>query len=426
MDPFSISTGVVTLLGVCAGTCKVFKKIRGLRRAPELIQALNNEVSDLHLIIACISNYLDGTTTSELGLLHVDDSNFLLCMQLLDDTRGMVLELGSFLQGRILKITSTKSESPEVNRVALLKEQGRLTRLQAQLQQARQRISSLAISLGMKGATKIEVLLRDVHYTTREIRSDMQKDMLLTRNCHTEIENALVHGFSTVSGGQTSIENKLVQGLSAIRGGQVEIENTLVRILDNQRDLEGSFSRSLKAESSPISEGIEMSLTVARFNGSASTCSCSRRRTAGYFQTCMGNLFIGYAAAPSTSRPQCFCKHEDRLVLVYCFPAWFASYILSLRAQYSGLLNMNFSFSVAQTLPHNHLLWDLIEDGEIDQMRELFQSNKVSVSAQAPHGTGTLTVRPNSPSLINAKRFLIALHYERQPQINRIVTQHGG
>lgn len=58
MDPFSITTGVLTLLGACTAASRAFKKIRDLGQAPALIQALNNEISDLQLAMLNLNDYL--------------------------------------------------------------------------------------------------------------------------------------------------------------------------------------------------------------------------------------------------------------------------------------------------------------------------------------------------------------------------------
>ena len=58
MDPLSIATAVLALLGASAATLRTFRKIRDLKKAPELIQSLNNEISDLHLTTLNVNDYI--------------------------------------------------------------------------------------------------------------------------------------------------------------------------------------------------------------------------------------------------------------------------------------------------------------------------------------------------------------------------------
>ena len=119
MDPFTLTTGVVTLLGLCMATAKIFKKIRSLKEAPELIQALNNELSDLQLVIASVDSHLKSSTQPE--LCHIEEDHFLLCSKILEDTQQTVIELENFLRKNILKPNANQVAVLEINHVAFLK-----------------------------------------------------------------------------------------------------------------------------------------------------------------------------------------------------------------------------------------------------------------------------------------------------------------
>ena len=50
MDPLTLTTGIVTLVQACASLSKTVAKIVRLKDAAGLVQAVNNEISDLHLV----------------------------------------------------------------------------------------------------------------------------------------------------------------------------------------------------------------------------------------------------------------------------------------------------------------------------------------------------------------------------------------
>ena len=56
MDPLSISVGIVTILGAGGQVAKGLEKIRSLKYAPDVLLALNNEVSDIECLIHEIEN----------------------------------------------------------------------------------------------------------------------------------------------------------------------------------------------------------------------------------------------------------------------------------------------------------------------------------------------------------------------------------
>ena len=51
MDPLSITAGILAVLGAGGEVGKACKKIIDLRHAPDVLIALNNEVTDLHILV---------------------------------------------------------------------------------------------------------------------------------------------------------------------------------------------------------------------------------------------------------------------------------------------------------------------------------------------------------------------------------------
>ena len=52
MDPLSITVSVLAILGSSGSVGKAVKKLMGLRSVPDALLALNNEISDFHLIVS--------------------------------------------------------------------------------------------------------------------------------------------------------------------------------------------------------------------------------------------------------------------------------------------------------------------------------------------------------------------------------------
>ena len=51
MDPLSLTASLLAILGAGGAIAKGLDKIRGLKNAPNILLQLNNEVTDLHLLI---------------------------------------------------------------------------------------------------------------------------------------------------------------------------------------------------------------------------------------------------------------------------------------------------------------------------------------------------------------------------------------
>ena len=57
-DPFSITAGIVVIVGAAGGITKTLEKIKDFRNAPDELLALINEVSDFRLILNNLQHYI--------------------------------------------------------------------------------------------------------------------------------------------------------------------------------------------------------------------------------------------------------------------------------------------------------------------------------------------------------------------------------
>ncbi|KAG8531898.1 uncharacterized protein KY384_003534 [Bacidia gigantensis] len=58
MDPFSATASVLAILGAVGKIAKGLRKVLGLRHAPSVLLALNNEISDLQLVVSDVHDIL--------------------------------------------------------------------------------------------------------------------------------------------------------------------------------------------------------------------------------------------------------------------------------------------------------------------------------------------------------------------------------
>ena len=57
-DPFSVTVGILTLLGATGTVGKFLKEVIGLRKGPEILLALNNELVDLQILVQDVRGVL--------------------------------------------------------------------------------------------------------------------------------------------------------------------------------------------------------------------------------------------------------------------------------------------------------------------------------------------------------------------------------
>ncbi|KAL9116935.1 MAG: hypothetical protein Q9187_006533, partial [Circinaria calcarea] len=150
MDPLSVAVAILTILGSGGSLASVLRQVTS-KDASDALLALNNEVSDLHLIVLEISQLLQEHHESTSAHLRTDRLLTGLGL-MLDRAREKLLELESLLE---YKLTSAgPSGEAKLSRRAWLREQ-------KQVQHTREEIRSIRVSLAaMVGIFAAKTTLR--------------------------------------------------------------------------------------------------------------------------------------------------------------------------------------------------------------------------------------------------------------------------
>lgn len=160
MDPLSITTGIITLLAACSNASKTFDKIRKIREVPEVLYSLNNEISDLRLVLFEIHDHREELFKKEFSMLTVQEQRLLeLCHTLIERTWTKVHESETLIRTRLLMSTRFKYK---LNLALLSQEHQKLAKLQINIRDAKQTIYSLWGLLDVRRVPEIQVRLRDI------------------------------------------------------------------------------------------------------------------------------------------------------------------------------------------------------------------------------------------------------------------------
>ena len=337
MDPLSITAAALALLGACTTASRTFAKIRRLKNAPEIIQSLNNEVTDLRLVMLDAADYINRTNYHEPASLSLDGPIVTLCSSTFDQVRKKILAVETPLHYRVLK--AGENDGLKVNKTAFLRAHDELARMQTDLRILRLKLAAIFNQIGMKRVASIEVVLNDV------VLSDLQ----------------------SVLQSQSRIED----ALHRVEGHQ--------RLMGRLPDTCPSSIRPTALENAPDASSFEVSVSRLGQNVSRPRCNCRRQQMSVQLNTFLGSLFLGYAAAPV--RGSCSHHSETELRLIYCFPLWFLNYALLLMTKLSMSGTISCSLTITQTLPDNHIIFDLLEVGDAQGITKMISSSQMSIRA---------------------------------------------
>ena len=102
MDPLSLTASIITVLGAGGTVAKGLSRIRYLKNAPNTLLQLNNEVTDLLLLIRAVNElYLQPNDLSTISILQEE----VVC-NILERAKHAVLELEKLIEYVLTKETS--------------------------------------------------------------------------------------------------------------------------------------------------------------------------------------------------------------------------------------------------------------------------------------------------------------------------------
>ena len=140
MDPLSLVASIVTIVGVGGEVAKAVRKLASLKGAPDLILALNNEISDLYLVILAIRDIFSRQRASIVpSSNNVTTDNTVLGT--LVQANEKVLELRALHQ-RLTARTTRLGDVDTLNKASWLREHKNVKKMQEDLRTVRLKLST--------------------------------------------------------------------------------------------------------------------------------------------------------------------------------------------------------------------------------------------------------------------------------------------
>lgn len=140
MDPLSVTAAIIAIVGAGGTVGRGIRKLVALRNAPDSLLQLNNEVTELQLIVQTVDiNSFDNS---------VDDSAAAAQYQLIQNALGrvktVVLELEKLIEYSLTKITD---RGPKIDKVAWLGAEKKIIKLKEKIRIAKTDLAT-ASSIG--------------------------------------------------------------------------------------------------------------------------------------------------------------------------------------------------------------------------------------------------------------------------------------
>ena len=370
MDPLSAVVNIVTLLGAGGAIMQAMGKVLALRQAPDVVLALNNEISDLRLVTMEIHKFLQDRQRSALPD-HGSEITINNMTPTLNRANEKLLELERLIEYELTKAPGSDGEL-RINKTAWMRNQGKAKVLMDEIRSIRTNLVTSLGVLGSKTIGRVELRLSEIQYSIGSVQ-------------HQQAQQAAVT--SQLLSNQLATNALLPNVLAAHEAMNRKVDLLLSAYASGQRATMHSFSKA------PISEGhghweIQLSSVHRTYLGACfqdCRCNCHHRSTwksPSYFRSIFGMLFLGYVGVPSIT-PNCNdfrCKQKAdmNMKVSYYFPHWFVARAININIRLSKPDGLTQTLRVARMIPDTSKILSMAEAGDIEGMKQIFRSRKAS------------------------------------------------
>ena len=134
MDPLSLTASLIAILGVGGSISKGLRKIHQMKRAPEILLQLNNEITDLNVLVLTVDEIY--RQLSDPMLARQPE---VICETLIR-AKNTILELKKLVEYVLTKKTDT---DPEVARLAWVRSINRIKEMKEEIRHARSDLNAV-------------------------------------------------------------------------------------------------------------------------------------------------------------------------------------------------------------------------------------------------------------------------------------------
>ncbi|EPS35396.1 hypothetical protein H072_11240 [Dactylellina haptotyla CBS 200.50] len=379
-DPLSITASILAVTGAAAACTKTINFIiQTSRKAPAEVQSLNNELSELQILLSRVEDAdrtiqqtkasVAAATRSNDPTLRWDDD----LLKILDKARNRIASLNRLLDEVAAAQITGKIKLARIWFV--------------------RRDDIVAFKEDMRQLRTDLLLLLSAHILNSSSRIELSVTGISLQTASTEqSNNALVQETDFLRHSQSRIQASVDQ----LRQPTDEIAEKQTQILQGVQDLVETFRSSSAPKvtdfgprkSHPTSGNLDTYFKVTAETVGCSQyciCTCHHRSsiaTPGVLRHIIGFLFIGYVGSPVFKTKKCSqksCKGQGRssVHVTYYFPSWWMNRVLIGAADVSnqGISNARITYQARVQLATETILWAAAW-GNLDFVKLLLQNRQ--------------------------------------------------
>ncbi|KAL8996789.1 MAG: hypothetical protein Q9188_006482 [Gyalolechia gomerana] len=384
MDPLSVTTGVLTLVGACNALASTIRKLHHLREAPRELGALEKEISALQSCADGISHLVQTHGQSRREVMG--QSSIGVCV---GNARQKIEEIQQYLDRSLLE----PSSGSKIRKSACAESQGNEMQLQKLTSEGRSRHEHylrILHSLWEEVAAQRPALAFEMKLQLASMSQTMQSTM---QDEHSSPVVQIVQRRGSYDYSSKSDNGFLRPGVDRPRSRS---EGTTVVLEDNNVTAEDAStashgitpvwpkSRCSQVTNTSAQNEQTVSLQLSRRQGRQCRrpCSCqchrsSKLKAPDFLRQITGQLLVGYAGISSITPPcneyACAQRQQTAVRIQYNFPVWsLIQRALTLVSYAGGACGPEKILRLSRVRPGLDEVFIQVQSGNVRRLQQLF------------------------------------------------------
>ena len=352
------------------------ERLSSLREAPDVILALNNEISDFRLVIFEVASYLRQEPTRSSPSAQAFSTNVML---ILDRARDRLIKLEALIEYRLV-LPGTDGRI-RLNKIGWTLERQKVKRIQEEIRSLRMNLLAVVGVLISKSTLRLELQMAELRAVGDHLNDQVDRSLATVGATSSTAESLLGEVLHTLAQNQSRAEPHSYNAITASNTSPARLPHSQ-EVVSTEEEEPVSTGEHAKSHNLRISVNLQRcSLLCTAF----CTCRCHIRSTwtsPTWMSPLLGRLFTGYAGLPFLSlacdKSSCLWSSQPSISIQYFFPTWFAQ-----RALYAYLLFSQYH-GIEQSLRVSRVVWVGAEiftkahSGNTDAVKALLKSRESS------------------------------------------------
>ena len=351
-----MTASILAVLGAAGGVSSGLHRLISLRRVPDVILALNNEISYFQLLLRMTSELLQ---ESGPNIQESSSTSMQNLRPILIRAKEKLFELDLLILSGLTSAGDNRECA--VNKVFWVREHKRVKELQDEIRSIRINLVAAVGVLTAKSTLRIERQVSQLCFINNELQR------------------------------QSQAQRAIDQALASQEGTDQKLQNILVTQEGTSHQLHRLLNPAVRGQMLSVKEKLSQwsfQIFVRRPQLSSCdtgcACSCHRRSewaSASRFRTFLGLLFIGYTGKPMGNKCddiRCQQIPETVIGLRYFFPDWFMARMLEIYVRVSKPFGLTQTIRVSSVIWYDSRLFQAARDGDVLSIKALLSSREAS------------------------------------------------